>query len=79
MSSRALSLAAATLALLLAAVVTTETAPVPAQAKLLAFDARAKALLAKMTLDEKIGQMTQPEQLFSRTGPTSRATSSARC
>jgi beta-glucosidase len=64
MSSRALSLAAATLALLLAAVVTTETAPVPAQAKLLAFDARAKALLAKMTLAEKIGQMTQPDQLF---------------
>jgi len=64
MSSRALSIAAATLALLLAAVVTTETAPVPAQAKLLAFDARAKALLAKMTLAEKIGQMTQPDQLF---------------
>ena len=36
----------------------------PAQAKLLAFDAQAKALLAKMTLDEKIGQMTQPDQLF---------------
>jgi beta-glucosidase len=64
MSSRALSIAAATLALLLAAVVTTETAPVPAQAKLLAFDTRAKALLAKMTLAEKIGQMTQPDQLF---------------
>jgi beta-glucosidase len=64
MSSRALSLAAATLALLLGAVVATETAPVPAQAKLLAFDAQAKALLAKMTLAEKIGQMTQPDQLF---------------
>jgi beta-glucosidase len=64
MTSRALSLAAATLALLLAAVVTTETAPVPAQAKLLAFDAQAKALVAKMTLAEKIGQMTQPDQLF---------------
>ena len=61
MSSRALSIAAATLALLLAAVVTTETAPVPAQAKLLAFDTRAKALLAKMTLKEKVGQMTQLE------------------
>ena len=64
MSSRALSIAAATLALLLAAVVTTETAPVPAQAKLLAFDAQARALLAKMTLAEKVGQMTQPDQLF---------------
>jgi beta-glucosidase len=64
MTSRAPSLAAATLALLLAAVVTTETAPVPAQAKLLAFDAQAKALVAKMTLAEKIGQMTQPDQLF---------------
>ncbi len=64
MSSRALSLAAATLALSLAAVVTIETAPVPAQAKLLAFDAQVKALLAKMTLAEKIGQMTQPDQLF---------------
>jgi beta-glucosidase len=64
MSSRALSLAAATLALSLAAVVTIETAPVPAQAKLLAFDAQAKALLAKMTLAEKVGQMTQPDQLF---------------
>ncbi len=64
MSSRPLSLAAATLALLLAAVVATETAPVPAQAKLLAFDAQVKALLAKMTLAEKIGQMTQPDQLF---------------
>ena len=64
MSSRLFPLAAATLALLLAAVVTTQTAPVPAQAKLLAFDAQAKALLAKMTLAEKIGQMTQPDQLY---------------
>ena len=64
MSSRALSVAAATLALSLAAVITIETAPVPAQAKLLAFDAQAKALLAKMTLAEKVGQMTQPDQLF---------------
>ena len=47
---------------MLAAVVATQTAPVPAQAKLLAFNAQAKALLAQMTLDEKIGQMTQPDQ-----------------
>ena len=26
------------------------------------FDPQAKALLAQMTLDEKVGQMTQPEQ-----------------
>jgi beta-glucosidase len=29
-----------------------------------AFDPEAKALLARMTLDEKIGQMTQPDQSF---------------
>ena len=34
----------------------------PAQAKLLAFDPQVTALLAQMTLDEKIGQMTQAEQ-----------------
>ena len=28
------------------------------------FDPQAKALLARMTLDEKIGQMTQPDQSF---------------
>jgi beta-glucosidase len=40
---------------------------VPAQTKpvpLSSFDARAKALLAQMTLDEKIGQMTQADQMF---------------
>ena len=30
--------------------------------KLSSYDAQVKALLAKMTLEEKIGQMTQPEQ-----------------
>src|SRR4026208_212219 len=64
MSSRAPSLAPATLALSLAAVVTIETAPVPAQAKLLAFDAQAKALLATMPLPEKGGRMTTPAQFF---------------
>jgi len=29
---------------------------------LMSYDPEAKALLAKMTLEEKIGQMTQPEQ-----------------
>jgi beta-glucosidase len=34
--------------------------PVP----LSTFDAKAKELLARMTLDEKIGQMTQPDQMY---------------
>src|SRR5580704_10318497 len=37
-----------------------QTKPIP----LSTFDAPAKALLSRMTLDEKIGQMTQPDQLF---------------
>ena len=32
--------------------------------KLSSFDPQVNALLAKMTLDEKVGQMTQPDQLF---------------
>ena len=32
--------------------------------KLSSFDPQVDALLAKMTLDEKVGQMTQPDQLF---------------
>lgn len=34
----------------------------PAQKKLSSFDPQVKAVLAKMTLEEKIGQMTQPDQ-----------------
>jgi beta-glucosidase len=34
----------------------------PAQKKLSSFDPQVKAVLSKMTLDEKIGQMTQPDQ-----------------
>ena len=37
-----------------------QTKPIP----LTSFDAQAKQLLAQMTLDEKIGQMTQPDQAF---------------
>jgi beta-glucosidase len=37
-------------------------APPVARKKLSAYDAEAKALLAKMTLEEKVGQMTQAEQ-----------------
>ena len=40
----------------------TAAAPPAARAKLSAHDAEAKALLATMTLEEKVGQMTQPEQ-----------------
>src|SRR5580658_2097205 len=36
----------------------------PAVKTLSSFDPQVKALLAKMTLDEKIGQMTQPDQSF---------------
>ena len=34
----------------------------PAPKALSSYDAQVKKLLAQMTLDEKIGQMTQPEQ-----------------
>ena len=37
-----------------------QTKPIP----LSSFDAKAKELVARMTLDEKIGQMTQPDQMF---------------
>src|ERR1039457_5686502 len=36
----------------------------PPPKRLSAFDSQAKALLAQMTLDEKIGQMTQPDQSY---------------
>src|SRR5579871_2468595 len=36
----------------------------PEPRKFSSFDPQANALLAKMTLDEKVGQMTQPDQLF---------------
>jgi beta-glucosidase len=36
------------------------------QAALVAFDARVDSILEQMTLDEKIGQMTQPDQEFLR-------------
>lgn len=39
-----------------------EPAAAPPPVRLSSFDARANELLAKMTLDEKIGQMTQAEQ-----------------
>jgi beta-glucosidase len=47
---------------LAALVVPSAAAAPPGAGKLSARDAEAKALLGSMTLDEKIGQMTQPEQ-----------------
>ena len=48
------------LAAIIPVVMMAQTKPIP----LSTFDAQAKALLGKMTLDEKIGQMTQPDQMF---------------
>jgi beta-glucosidase len=39
-------------------------APPPAQKRLSAHDAKVNPLLARMTLEEKVGQMTQPDQQF---------------
>src|SRR4029079_5152288 len=64
MTVRVRTLAGLTLALVVGVVAAPRTAPVPAQAKLLAFNPQAKALLARMTLEEKVAQMTQPDQLF---------------
>ena len=41
-----------------------QTPPIPAQARLKAFDAQVAPIVARMTLDEKIGQMTQPDHEF---------------
>ena len=62
MTARRLSVAIAAFALVAAAIAFTQTASVPAQARLKAFDAQVAPIVAKMTLDEKVGQMTQPEQ-----------------
>jgi beta-glucosidase len=55
---------AALVALASAAVLTSSTAAAPPAARkaFSAYDAEAKALLATMTLEEKVGQMTQAEQ-----------------
>ena len=80
MTVRVRTLAGLTLALVVGVVAAPRTAPVPAQAKLLAFDAQAKALLARMTLEEKVAQMTQPDQLFIKDAGRGReVTASARC
>src|SRR5262245_8711879 len=47
-----------------AATVSLLAAPPAAPRRLSSYEAQAKALLAQMTLDEKVGQMTQADQLF---------------
>jgi beta-glucosidase len=63
MTSRPFILAAA-LVLAAGAVPSTQMAPAMAPVRLSSFDGEVNALLAKMTLDEKVGQMTQPDQMF---------------
>ena len=50
--------------LVLAATLRSQPAAPPAQARLKAFDMQVAALLETMSLDEKVGQMTQPDQEF---------------
>ena len=47
-----------------AGVTFTQTASVPAQVRLKAFDAQIAPIVASMSLDEKVGQMTQPDHEF---------------
>src|SRR5262245_3777201 len=56
------ALSPAVLALCAASLATLASAAPGAPGKLRSHDAEVKALLARMTLDEKIGQMTQAEQ-----------------
>jgi beta-glucosidase len=58
------SVAIAAFALVGTAIVFTQTASVPAQARLKAFDAQIAPIVASMSLDEKVGQMTQPDHEF---------------
>jgi beta-glucosidase len=64
MTLRAMPIAILVFAAAAGSVTYTETTRVPAQAKLLAYNTQVAALLARMTLAEKIGQMTQPDQMF---------------
>ncbi|MBK5295838.1 MAG: hypothetical protein JJE40_01695 [Vicinamibacteria bacterium] len=41
-----------------------QTPSIPAPARLKAFDAQVAPIVARMTLDEKVGQMTQPDHEF---------------
>ena len=61
MTLRVSTLAIAALVVASAGMTFTQTASVPAQARLKAFDAQVAPIVAKMTLEEKVGQMTQPD------------------
>src|SRR6266852_4639141 len=65
-STRVIAAAASTCGLfLLASWLSNQSADASSGPKpLISFDAQAKQLLSQMTLDEKIGQMTQADQLF---------------
>ena len=62
MSLRALALV--TILVAAAGAAASMQAPTATPVKLSSFDADANTLLARMTLDEKVGQMTQPDQMF---------------
>lgn len=64
MTARRLSVAIAAFALVATAIAFTQTASVPAQVRLKAFDAQIAPIVASMSLDEKVGQMTQPDHEF---------------
>ena len=64
MTARRLSVAIAAFFLVATAIALTQTASVPAQARLKAFDAQIAPIVASMSLDEKVGQMTQPDHEF---------------
>ena len=52
--------------LVLASALLVAAAPAPANPSLMAYDARARALVRRMTLAEKVGQMTQADHQFIR-------------
>jgi beta-glucosidase len=52
---------------LLAAAGTSAAQPKPQPRPLRSFESPARALLAQMSLEEKVGQMTQPDQMFLKT------------
>ena len=64
MTVRVSTAAIAALVVASAGVTFTQTASVPAQARLKAFDAQVAPIVAKMTLEEKVGQMTQPDHEY---------------
>lgn len=64
MTVRVSTAAVAALILASAGVTFTQPASVPAQARLKAFDAQVAPIVATMTVEEKVGQMTQPDHEY---------------